>query len=984
MLRRSTFREIGQSLGRYLAILAIVALGVGFFSGLKVTKADMVSTTNGYLQEHKFFDYELISTLGFDDDSVASVAEDAHVRTAEGAVSADAIVNVAAEGENVYHAMTVTKTVNTLKLTAGRMPESADECVLDAKAQTKQVLGKYLTVSDANSSDTAKLFKYRKYKVVGLVDSPLYLNFQRGATSLGNGSVTGFFCIPKTGFAADAYTEIYVRLKKSGVIYSEEYKSAVSDAKSAMKAAAKAATAARYDGIVSAAKAKLAEQQKKYEDGYASYLAEKKAAYAKLNSAAAKIDEGERELDRNQSALAAQKKTLTESQAKIAAGLEQTTAAWTALEEQKPGMTAEQIATAEAQLTEQEQTLRAQQAAVEAGLAKVSSGEQQLTSSRKTLAANRASLKSSRSQADSKFAAAAKTLEEGRAALEKAENRVEKLKRGSSYAFTRSINTGYVSFDSDSSIVNGIARVFPVFFFMVAALVCMTTMTRMVEEQRSQIGVLKALGYSNRKVMGKYLFYSGSAASVGAVLGFFAGCRLFPVVIWKAYGMMYSFEDHVAYLIDWKLGAVSLAVALICSMGATWFSCAEDFRVAPAELIRPKAPKSGKRILLERISPLWNRIGFLHKVSLRNIFRYKKRFFMMVLGICGCTALLIAGFGINDTIKDIANLQFREIDLYDYSVTFDKNMTAADQTGFLKYSGDDVKDALFVHASSVTLVKGGKQKSISLIASDGETFGKFISLHSGREKIAFPGDGEAVICKKLSNQYHLKKGQQITLRDKNYHTMKVRISGICDNYVNDFLYLSTGTYASGFGTAPSFKLAYVIASGSSSSVVHKAAAQSAGYRDAAATSVNSDVRDLVNNMMQSLNAVIVLVVLCAGALAFIVIYNLTNINITERIREIATIKVLGFYHKETMAYVFRENLFMTAISALVGIPLGKVFLTFVMSQINVDLIYFSLRITPRSYVLSVILTFVFAVIVGIPMSGKLRRVSMTESLKSVE
>jgi putative ABC transport system permease protein len=215
MLRRSTFREIGQSLGRYLAILAIVALGVGFFSGLKVTKADMVSTTNGYLQEHKFFDYELISTLGFDDDSVAFVAEDAHVRTAEGAVSADAIVNVAAEGENVYHAMTVTKTVNTLKLTAGRMPESADECVLDAKAQTKQVLGKYLTVSDANSSDTAKLFKYRKYKVVGLVDSPLYLNFQRGATSLGNGSVTGFFCIPKTGFAADAYTEIYVRLKKA-------------------------------------------------------------------------------------------------------------------------------------------------------------------------------------------------------------------------------------------------------------------------------------------------------------------------------------------------------------------------------------------------------------------------------------------------------------------------------------------------------------------------------------------------------------------------------------------------------------------------------------------------------------------------------------------------------------------------------------------------------------------------------------------------
>lgn len=984
MLRRSTFREIGQSLGRYLAILAIVALGVGFFSGLKVTKADMVSTTDDYLHHHKFYDYQLISTLGFDDDSVAAVAKNARVRAAEGSVSTDVLAEAGKTGDGVYRAMTVTKSVNTLKLTAGRMPKSADECVLDAKNQKKEILGSFLTISADNEAGTTKLFRYQKYKIVGLADSPLYLNFQRGATSLGNGSVAGFFCVPKDGMTAEAYTEIYVRLKQGGKIYSDDYKAAVSAAKSDMKAAAKAAASARYDGIVSDAKAKLAAQQKEYDDGYQSYLAEKKSAYAKLDSAAAKIADGERKLENTRSSLTAQKKTLTESKAGIAAGLEQTRAAWAALEAQKPGMTAEQIAAAEAQLTAQEQTLRTQQTAVETGLAKIAAGEEQLTTSRKTLAANRVNLKNSRAQADAKFAAAAKTLAAGKAALEQAENKVDKLKRGSSYAFTRSINTGYVSFDSDSSIVNGIARVFPVFFFMVAALVCMTTMTRMVEEQRGQIGVLKALGYSNRKVMGKYLFYSGSAASVGAVLGFFAGCKLFPMVIWRAYGMMYNFEPHVAYLIDWKLGAVSLTVALICSMGATWVSCAEDFRVAPAELIRPKAPKTGKRILLERMPLLWNHIGFLHKVSLRNIFRYKKRFFMMVLGICGCTALLIAGFGINDTIKDIANLQFEEIDRYDYSVTFDKNMTAADQNRFLKYGGDGVKDALFAHSSSVTLVKGGKERSISLVAAEGGQFEKFISLHDGKTNIAFPGSGEAVICKKLSNQYHLKKGDRITLRDKNYHTMKVRISAVCDNYVNDFLYLSTGTYAKGFGVQPAIKLAYVIADGSSDAAVHKTAARSAGYRDAAAVTVNSDVRDLVNNMMQSLNAVIVLVVLCAGALAFIVIYNLTNINITERIREIATIKVLGFYHKETMAYVFRENLFMTGISALVGIPLGKVFLTFIMSQINVDLIYFSMRITPQSYALAVLLTFVFAVIVGIPMSGKLRKVSMTESLKSVE
>lgn len=984
MLRRSTLREIRQSLGRYLAILAIVALGVGFFSGLKVTRTDMVSTTDGYLRAHKFYDYQLISTLGLDDDSVAAAAKSPQVRTAEGSFSTDVLADVAGAGDDVYHAMAVTNTVNTLKVTAGRLPRSADECVLDVKNQKKSVLGKYLTVSQSNDTDTSKLFRYSRYRVVGLVDSPLYLSFQRGTTSLGNGSVAGFFCIPKDGFSADYYTEIYVRLKKGGTIYSKEYKAAVAAAKPEMKALAKSAAAARYDGIVSDAKAKLAEQKKTYDDGYAAYLAEKKAAYAKLDSAAAELAAGERKLDETQSSLAAQKQTLTESQTKIADGLEQTQAAWAALGTQKPGMTAEQIAAAEAQLTGQEQTLRSQQTAVESGLAKIAAGERQLTASRKTLAANRAALKTSRAQADAKFFAAAKKLTAGKSALEKAENKVEKLKRGSAYAFTRSINTGYVSFDGDSSIVNGIARVFPVFFFLVAALVCMTTMTRMVEEQRAQIGVLKALGYSNRRVMGKYLFYSGSAATAGAVLGFFAGCKLFPMVIWRAYGMMYSFEDHVAYRIDWRLAGISLAVALLCSMGATWFSCAEDFHVAPAELIRPKSPKAGKRILLERISPLWNRIGFLHKVSLRNIFRYKKRFLMMVLGISGCTALLIAGFGINDTIKDIANLQFREIDLYDYSVTFDRNMTAAQQADFLQYSGDSVKDVLFVHASSVTLLKGEKAKPVSLIASDGARFRKFISLHNGKTAIPFPKEGQAVICKKLSNQYDLKTGDRITLRDKNYHTVKVRISAVCDNYVNDFLYLNTATCAKGFGTVPAEKLAYVIASGSSDRAVHQSAAHSAGYKNAAATSVNSDVRDLVNNMMTSLNAVIALVVLCAGALAFIVIYNLTNINITERIREIATIKVLGFYHKETMAYVFRENLFMTGISALVGIPLGKIFLTFIMSQINVDLIYFSMRITLKSYVLAVILTFVFAVIVGIPMSAKLRRVSMTESLKSVE
>ena len=559
---------------------------------------------------------------------------------------------------------------------------------------------------------------------------------------------------------------------------------------------------------------------------------------------------------------------------------------------------------------------------------------------------------------------------------------------GNAYALSRKENAGYSSFDSNSSIVSNIAKIFPLFFFLIAALVCMTTMTRMVDEQRTQIGVLKALGYSNAQIVGKYMFYSGSAAFLGTLLGFFVGCKVFPAVIWHAYTMMYDFSDTVDYIINYKLGLVCLAVALLCSMGATWVSIAADFKVPPAELIRPKTPPAGKRILLERIRPLWNRISFLYKVSIRNIFRDKKRFLMMVIGVSGCTALLIAGIGIRATISKVADYQFDEISLYDITVIFSKNMTDDRQKDFMEelqadndIAADNVR---FLHRGEVTAVIGDKTTDITCVATDAEGFDDFVDLHTGDQHIGYPGPGEIVIVKKTSHDYGIGVGDKVKLRD-GYREMEAKIVGVADNYVYDSLYMTPETYREGFGKEPDIKAAFInFEEDAEEDAIRNASADAAGYENTAAVQTNLDVRENVSKMMKSLNAIVYVVILSAALLAFIVLYNLTNINITERLREIATIKVLGFYQLEVSQYVFRENLFLTAAAAIAGIPMGDWLLKFVIDNIVLSMIYFEPRHGPYDIPIAVALTFVFAFLVNLAMQKRLRDVSMTESLKSIE
>ena len=431
-------------------------------------------------------------------------------------------------------------------------------------------------------------------------------------------------------------------------------------------------------------------------------------------------------------------------------------------------------------------------------------------------------------------------------------------------------------------------------------------MNRMVEEQRTQIGVLKALGYGKAVIMSKYLFYSGSAAVLGCVSGYLLGTILFPKVIWNAYGMMYQVAP-IIYVFDWSLAIISIVVALICSIGTTWFTCRYELAEVAAQLMRPKTPKAGKRVILEYIPFLWKRLKFLQKVSLRNVLRYKKRFLMMIIGISGCSALVLTGFGIKDSIAEVTLQQFNEIQIYDINASF-KNEIEEDLLAVIEEVVDGkVTDYDVFMEKTIDMHYDNHIKSMNLIIPKNVTeIEKYIDLHTKKgTKIEYPGIGEAVISLKIADTYHIEIGDSILLMDEDRNEIPVVVSGINQNFLYNYVYIHPQTYEDARKEAPTYKTIYFNLEEAYNG--HQLLVDLMKLDEVSSVSLNADTMERFTSMMDSLDYIVLVVILCAGALAFIVLYNLTNINITERIREIATIKVLGFYKKETSSYVFREN-----------------------------------------------------------------------------
>jgi putative ABC transport system permease protein len=537
--------------------------------------------------------------------------------------------------------------------------------------------------------------------------------------------------------------------------------------------------------------------------------------------------------------------------------------------------------------------------------------------------------------------------------------------------------------------MNAIASVFPFFFFAVAALVSLTTMTRMVDEERTQIGSLKALGYSRRSIAMKYTLYAAIASITGGIAGLLIGFQLFPRVIYSAYLIINRLPPiHPPFRMD--LAWMTLLTAVICTCTAALFAILASLRATPAMLLRPKAPKIGKRVLLEKIPFIWKRMGFIQKVTARNIFRYKKRFFMTVIGIAGCTALILTGFGLKDSITGLVDKQYGGIMKYDLQIVFGSAVTdpQTDETNLWLSSTKEIKSMELISAQSVKVVSANEPDTFTaslIVPQSVSDFALYADLHKrvGKAELPMTDDG-VILTEKLARLKNVGVGDKITLQGINDRDVEVTVTGISENYIYHFIYMTPTLYEKLYGSSAPLTAAFAMLSDTSTGAINTFKDELATHTNIAGTIFVPLLKDEFGNIFTSLNYVILVLIMSAFALAMVVLYNLTNININERTREIATIKVLGFYDTEVSGYVFRENAIITVIGAVLGLGLGTMLHSFVVGTAEIDMIMFGRDIAPMSFLISFALTILFSILVNFVMHFYLKKISMVESLKSVE
>jgi len=544
------------------------------------------------------------------------------------------------------------------------------------------------------------------------------------------------------------------------------------------------------------------------------------------------------------------------------------------------------------------------------------------------------------------------------------------------YVLTRNENAGYVNFKSDTQIIGSIAYIFPVFFIAIAILVCVTTVSRMVDEERTQIGTLKAMGFDKGMIISKYLLYAAIATITGWAIGYFVCIWGLPKIFWIAYVEIYNFAP-IQYLFSPRLAVVTLAISLVSILATTYLSCRRELAEVPASLIRPRAAKNGKRVLLERIKPLWNSLSFIRKITVRNMFLYKQRVFMMLVGIGCCAGLLVTAFGIHDSMIDVGEIQFNKIQKYSIEANYD--IDSAEQVIKSVDGIAEINKYINVRKDSVDIIDEKNIYSVHMISYASEQITEYWELSGNGEKLSLPAKGEALISPKLAEKFSLSAGDTFEIRTADMKTVTVKVAAIFDNHIMDYVFLSNETYSEFFGKWSS-NTALIETNSDCEKLAMKLTEISGvtGVVQLAATEKN------ISDALASLNYIILLAVAFSAALAFVVIFNLTNINIAERRREIATVQVLGFYPKETESYVLKENFILSVIASIIGLPLGKLFHATVMSMAKIDAISFNNIINPLSYLLAFETSVFFAMVVNQFMKRQISKINMAESLKAVE
>ena len=725
---------------------------------------------------------------------------------------------------------------------------------------------------------------------------------------------------------------------------------------------------------------------------------------AQLASAKAAIADGEAQLETNRSKLKDGETQLAAARAQLADGEQQIASYRQTIQSGEAQLAAakQTISSGESQLAEAKQTIADGETQLAEAKQTIADGETQLADAKQEIADGKISL----ADAKQEIADKEKELEDGKAEYEKAkadaepeiadakqeiadgEKTLADLKKPTWYVWGRNKVTSTESFGQDAGRISNIGKFFPVIFFLVAALVSLTTMTRMIEEQRQQIGTLKALGYSDGVIAFKYFAYAMLSTVSGALAGVVVGEKILPWVIMNAYGMLYTGLPYYMTPLNWEQGGLAILASAACTGVATIAACYKELAAGPAELMRPEAPKNGKRIFLERIGVLWKHLNFTQKSTVRNLVRYKKRFFMTVIGIGGCMGLILVGFGLQDSITAIAKNQFVSLFTYQANAVLNSDVDESEkealQTDLENYSGID--ELLEMYCQNIELQTDKKTVDAVLEVpkelTNSNDFYAFRDRKSG-EVYEFPTDGGAAISEKTATMLGVKAGDTVQLK-KGDDIVDVKISIIVENYVRHYLYLAPDLYEELFGGAPDYNQLLMKYQDTSSNYETALGEKIMTYDGVAAISFTSDLIDQIDNMLRSLDIVIVVLIVSAGLLAFVVLYNLNNINITERQRELATLKVLGFFDGEVASYVYRENMVLTLFGVIAGMGIGTFLHHCVIQTVEVDMMMFGRNVFPRSYGWSALITLAFALFVNFMMFYRLRKIDMIESLKSVE
>ena len=1002
LIFKNALIKIKKQLGRFISLVFIVALGSAFFAGVRETSSDMIKTMDKYYDESNLMDFRIVSTMGLTDDDLNALKELDNSYIVEENYSYETVID--GDATKIYG---LTDNINNVTLIDGTMPKNNNECLV---MEGSYKLGDTITIEDSNYTD---YLSTNTFTVTGIVRSSMYIYKNFGISTVSDGKLDNVIYIPKDTFTLDYYTEIYLIAKDSqeATSYEDDYNETIAALLSELERLAPIQETKRYEQIkteamesIYDAREEIDKNKAENEATFADALAELNSAQNQINSGYQEITNGLEELENQriqiEQELSTQETTLNNALATINNTLNSlgiTTSSiidsLNALNTQLTNLnnilatldpTSEEYALYSAQLTNLN-TLITNLNEINNGYTSLNEGKttwnntynetlNTLNSSKVELDKNQTTLNESFQEYNENYATFQNELAEGYQKIADAEAEIEKLEKPEWYLFDREDNSGYTTFLESATKIDSIAAVFPIFFIAVAFLMCLNTMTRMIEEERTEIGIFTSLGISKYKIILSYAFYVLLTTSLGIIIGLSIGYTVIPRILYNVYTNAFIIPSLKTYA-NIPVCITIVEVCLLTMSLVTVYAVNRNFKYAPATLLRPVSPKSGRKVLLEKINFIWKRISFSWKVTIRNLFRYKKRIIMTLVGISGCTALLLTGFGIRDSISRILEIQFEEIETYDSMLILNEevNEVNTEINNFL--SNNQVENPLYAHMENLTFRTEDKTIDCYALAFENNDITEYFHLRDTSDNPLELNDEGAIITEKIADLLNVDVGETITLRDSNNEIYIVKVAAISKNYINNYIYMSKDYYELSFNDI-TYNTIITNIEDSGDTLLNSDYFSNIQYTE--------DSISMLQDIIDSMNNIVFLIIGFSSFLAITVLYNLTSINISERQREIATLKVLGFNDKEISMYVYRETIILTIIGIFIGIFFGLALNYFVLTVAETDEIIFIKDIHYLSYIYTIIIMIFFTILVQFITSAILKKINMIDSLKSVE